>query len=68
MKTLLTTLLLTLVSLTFAQAQQTVSAQDIMEKINRKEAVSYQNVIITGDLDLTNLANRSEVRGGNWFP
>ena len=66
MKTLLATLLLTLVSLTFAQAQQTVSAQDIMEKINRKEAVSYQNVIITGDLDLTNLANRSEVRGGNW--
>lgn len=47
-------------------AQTTVDAKDIIAKINRKEAVSYQNATITGDLDLTNLANRKEIRDGNW--
>ncbi|GAB3890769.1 pentapeptide repeat-containing protein [Spirosoma agri] len=66
MKTLLTSLLLALVALVPALAQSTVDAKTILAKINRKEAVSYQNVTITGDLDLTNLANRREVREGSW--
>ena len=47
-------------------AQTTISASDIIAKINRKEAISYQNATITGDLDLTSLANRKEVRDGDW--
>ncbi len=47
-------------------AQKTVDAKEIIEKINRHETVSYQDALITGDLDLTNLANRREVREGNW--
>lgn len=65
MKTLATLLLLALVAVAPALAQATVSANDILAKINRNEPVSYRNVIITGDLDLTNLANRREVREGN---
>lgn len=66
MKTLFVSLLLALVAIIPSLAQRTVSAKDIVEKINRKETVSYENVTITGDLDLTNLANRREVRDGNW--
>lgn len=66
MKLLLTTLLVGLVALAPALAQTTVDASDIINRINRKESVSYQNATITGDLDLTNLANRKEVREGSW--
>ena len=66
MKFFITSLLLTLVSLAPTLAQSTVDAKDIIAKINRKEAVSYQNVTINGDLDLTNLANRKEMREGSW--
>jgi len=66
MKTLTALLLLAFVSAAIpALAQSTVSASDIIAKINRNEPVSYQNVTITGDLDLTNLTNRQEVREGN---
>ena len=65
MKTFLATLLFTVIIQAVTFAQSTVSASEIIEKINRKEAVSYQNVIITGDLDLTNLANQREVHEGN---
>ncbi|RIV27229.1 hypothetical protein DYU11_02640 [Fibrisoma montanum] len=66
MKTLLTSFLLALVALSPVWAQQTVDAKDIIAKLNRKEAVSYQNVTINGDLDLTSLANRKLDREGNW--
>lgn len=66
MKTLLATLLFAVVTQIVTLAQPTVSASDIIEKINRNEAISYQNATITGDLDLTNLANRREIREGNW--
>ncbi|PIQ21108.1 MAG: hypothetical protein COW65_11080 [Cytophagales bacterium CG18_big_fil_WC_8_21_14_2_50_42_9] len=39
-------------------AQNSVSATEIIAKINRGEAVSYQNVRITGDVDLTQLQNK----------
>ena len=66
MKTLVTTLLFALVALAPALAQKTVDAKEIIDKINRKEAISYQNTTITGDLDLTSLANRREIREGSW--
>lgn len=66
MKLFVTSLLLAFIALAPALAQTTVDAKDIIAKINRKEAVSYQNATITGDLDLTNLANRKEVREGSW--
>lgn len=65
MKLLTILLVLSVVASIPALAQKTVDAREIIEKINRKEAVSYQNVTVTGDLDLTNLANRREVREGN---
>jgi uncharacterized protein YjbI with pentapeptide repeats len=66
MRSIIPSLLLACIALVPALAQKTVSAQEIIEKINRKEAVLYQNVTVTGDLDLTNLANRHEVREGGW--
>ncbi|WP_420150145.1 pentapeptide repeat-containing protein [Spirosoma sp.] len=66
MKTFATFLFFSLVSLSSVMAQTMVDAKEIIAKINRKESVSYQNATITGDLDLTNLANRKEVRDGNW--
>ncbi len=66
MKTLMAALLLAFSTVAPTLAQKTVDAKEIIEKINRKEAVSYQNVTITGDLDLTSLANQREVREGNW--
>lgn len=62
MKTLLTTFLITLVALTSALAQRTVDARTIIDQINRNQAVSYENVTIVGDLDLTALANQREIR------
>jgi len=62
MKTLLTSLLLTLVTLTATFAQRTVDARQIIDQINQNQSVSYENATITGDLDLTSLANRREIR------
>lgn len=65
MKTLVISCLMAFFALAPVLAQTTVSAGDIIAKINRSEPISYQNVTITGDLDLTNLANRREVREGS---
>ena len=66
MKTFATFLLFTLVAMAPALAQTTIDAKDIIARINRKESISYQNATITGDLDLTSLANRKEVKDGDW--
>ncbi|AUD05483.1 pentapeptide repeat-containing protein [Spirosoma pollinicola] len=66
MKTLLLSLLFASLAVAPVLAQSTVDAKDIIAKINRKESVSYQNATITGDLDLTDLANRRESREGGW--
>jgi uncharacterized protein YjbI with pentapeptide repeats len=42
-----------------ALAQGQVNADEIVAKINRGEAVSYQNTKVTGDLDLTQLEGRT---------
>jgi uncharacterized protein YjbI with pentapeptide repeats len=43
----------------FAFAQTQVNAEEVVAKINRGEAVSYQNARISGDLDLTHLAKQT---------
>lgn len=65
MKTFVT-FLFALIAIIPTLAQKTVDAKEIIGKINRKEAVTYQNVTVSGDLDLTSLANRKEIRDGNW--
>lgn len=66
MKILLLSLLFFSTATLAGLAQKTVSANDIMAAINRKQTISYQNITIVGDLDLTNLANRREIRDGSW--
>ncbi|MBC3539884.1 pentapeptide repeat-containing protein [Rufibacter sediminis] len=55
----LTYLLLFVLLPAFSWAQTSVPAAEIVAKINRGEAVSYQNATITGDLDLTQLQNKT---------
>lgn len=66
MKTLLTSLLLVFIGVAPTLAQKTVRASEIIDRINRNESVSYRDVTVTGDLDLTSLANRKEIREGSW--
>ena len=66
MKTLLTVLLLTATSLLPCWAQRTVDAKEILDKINQHQAISYENTIITGNLDLTELANKKRVSDNRW--
>lgn len=66
MKTLLTTLLFLATLIPAAWAQRTLSANEILTKINRKEVISYENATITGDLDLTELANKKRVNKNLW--
>ncbi|MEK6479472.1 pentapeptide repeat-containing protein [Catalinimonas sp. 4WD22] len=49
-------------------AQRTIPAEEILSQINRGEDVNYNNVKISGVLDLTNLDNRtSKKKGDSWF-
>ena len=66
MKTLFLSLLFACAAVAPVLAQRTVDAKEIIDRINRKESISYQNITITGDVDLTGLANRKAVRDGNW--
>ncbi|WPP50854.1 pentapeptide repeat-containing protein [Catalinimonas niigatensis] len=51
-----------------AYAQKTVRAEDIIAQINRGEVVDYENVKVSGVLDLTNLENQTSKRKGDgWF-
>ncbi|MFD1144934.1 pentapeptide repeat-containing protein [Larkinella insperata] len=66
MKTLLTALMLAATALLPSWAQRTVTAKEILDKINRRETVSYENATITGDLDLTELDNKRRVSDNRW--
>jgi hypothetical protein len=49
-------------------AQTRISASEILRQINEGKNVSYNNVDIDGDLDLTDLKNRRNSRSSfNWF-
>jgi uncharacterized protein YjbI with pentapeptide repeats len=56
-------LVLLLPALSFAQTK--INASDIIAQINRGEAVSLQNAVIEGDLDLTQLANKKLKKENN---
>ena len=52
-RTILTTLLFTIILSTSVIAQQTVNASDIVKDIKLGKTISYNNVTITGVLDMT---------------
>lgn len=66
MKKLFLLLVLGLCSVNTGRAQSAVNAADIITLINRNEPVSYQNAVISGDLDLTELANKRPNDRSNW--
>lgn len=52
----------------FCQAQTRVKASDLVAQINAGKPVEYDNAIIEGELDLTNLENRRVERSSSsWF-
>jgi uncharacterized protein YjbI with pentapeptide repeats len=51
-----------LIAATFSVAQTKIKASDIIKQINEGRAVAYNNVEIEGDLDLTDLENRTVQR------
>ncbi|QNF32846.1 pentapeptide repeat-containing protein [Adhaeribacter swui] len=65
MKNVVLTFLLIIIVSGGVAAQTSVNAADVFAQINRGQAVTYQNVEITGDLDLTQLANKQLKKGGN---
>lgn len=51
-----------------ATAQTKIKASDIIKQINEGRDVTYSNIEIEGNLDLTDLANRTERRSSSsWF-
>lgn len=66
MKKLLTSSLFVLFIVNLGLAQRVVNAKEIFDKVDRKQAVSYENVTVEGDLDFTSLSNRELVKEGNW--
>lgn len=61
----LTTLLLLLLTTAYCFAQTRIDAKTIIDQVNKGEAVSYQDVEISGDLDFTQLENMKAVHGKN---
>jgi uncharacterized protein YjbI with pentapeptide repeats len=61
MKKMFILLLFILISKTVS-AQKEVSAKTIFEAINKLQSVDYQDAVIVGDLDLTELSNRKRVK------
>lgn len=66
MKNLLFLLLFGLCGINTGRAQSAVTAAEIIARINRNEPVSYQNAVISGDLDLTELANKRLNERSSW--
>lgn len=56
------TIALVLFALSSSIAQKRVDAQEIISLINQGKPVRYENVEISGELDLTNLVNRKKER------
>ncbi len=61
------TLLLAVISTTAIYAQKQVSANEIFQAIDKNKSVQYDGVVITGDLDFTELSNRKvKKEKGGW--
>ncbi|QJD77743.1 pentapeptide repeat-containing protein [Spirosoma rhododendri] len=67
MKTSLLSFVFVLVSTTLIWAQSTtINASEIVARINKGDAISYKNATIVGDLDLTELSTKRQVKNCNW--
>lgn len=51
---------------TWAVAQSSVNASEIIQKIDRKQQVQLSNVVVRGTLDLTELANQRQTKSSRW--
>ncbi|MCK5907624.1 MAG: pentapeptide repeat-containing protein [Flavobacteriales bacterium] len=61
-------LFLTIVlSSSIAIGQTTISAEEILKEIDSGKNISYNNISIKGDLDLTTLKNNADKKGGSFF-
>jgi uncharacterized protein YjbI with pentapeptide repeats len=68
MKQIISLALFLIAVVTTSVAQTKIKASDIIKQINDGRPVEYNNVVIEGDLDLTDLANRSLKRSSTgWF-
>ena len=57
-----------LATISLSYAQQSVDARQIIDRINQQQPVRYENVVIKGTLDLTDLNNREVAEeSGGWF-
>lgn len=64
---LLNALTLAALSTTAIYAQKQVSARDIFQAIDKNQSVQYDGVVVTGDLDFTELSNRKvKKEKGGW--
>ncbi|WP_428659837.1 pentapeptide repeat-containing protein [Runella sp.] len=64
---LLNSLMLAALSTTAIYAQKQVSARDIFQAIDKNQSVQYDGVVVTGDLDFTELSNRKvKHEKGGW--
>lgn len=62
MKNIFLTLIATLILISSAFGQtpsKTISAEKIIKQVEKGKKVSYENVIVTGDFDLSNLSKRT---------
>lgn len=64
---LLTTLLFATLVAFASAAQKRIQTSEILKQINAGRDVTYSNVEIEGDLDLTDLDNRRSKRTSNWY-
>jgi hypothetical protein len=53
------------VATTWAQST-TVDASEVVARINKGDAIAYKNTTIVGDLDLTELATKRQIKNCNW--
>lgn len=67
MKISLLIFVLAFISVTISWAQSTtINASEVVDRINRGDVIAYKNTTITGDLDLTELANKRQIKNCNW--
>ena len=60
-------ILFVVLAATAGYAQKQIAAQEIFQAINKKQLVQYDGVVVTGDLDFTELSNRkTKKEKGGW--
>ena len=64
MKKLILLVFIVLILSLFVSAKNKVSADDILAKIDRQEPISYEGVIVSGDLDFTKIKDKVLKKSG----